>query len=328
MEKGTENYNLIDVSKFAMAILVMSIHINTGLSPVINDFISNGIARIAVPFFFISSGFFYFRKKDCLQIKVFLKTLKRIALLFVGWTIIYGIFFYFHQFNREENPILRELLFLRRHIFLNPFGHLWFLVALMIGIMMAWFFIKFKQKKLALFLGIILYIAGTLGDTYYYVAIQNRFFNQFFNLYFHYFTTFRNGVFFGFVFVNLQELFSKTTKQNLIKITLFSFILFILEFSLIKSKNWALDHNMYFSLLIFTPAFFNLLLKIPVKLSKTKTLFFREYSMGIYFLHPLVAYLYIFSSETLRFPIILIICVLTLFIIKKFKIPILYFLTK
>ena len=108
MDAKVKNFNSIDIAKFVMAILVMSIHISTGLSPSTNDFLSNCLARIAVPFFFIASGFFFFRKTENLEFKNLIKTLKRIFLLFLGWTIIYGIYVFLLILYIRSNLFLKN----------------------------------------------------------------------------------------------------------------------------------------------------------------------------------------------------------------------------
>lgn len=328
MEKSNHNLDIIDLAKFILSIFIMTIHIKTGLPTVVHDFISNGIARVAVPFFFIASGYLYFKKKDSLTNKSILKTLKRIFLFFLGWTIIYGIYFFFKQYINVENPLVREWMFLRRHIFLNPYGHLWFLPALMIGLTLSYIFYKLHLRITSYITAILLYIIGVFGDTYYYLAIKNDYIKSFFDVYLHYFTNFRNGLFFGFAFVCLHSIFSNFSKKNILILTIISVVLLILEYYFVKTNHWAKDHNMYFSLLILVPSLFQLLLKIPFQLSRDTALFFRQYSMGIYFLHPLVSMMTGFNLGLFRFPIILLLCIFLIFIIKKLKIPILDFLLK
>lgn len=328
MEAKHKNYNSIDAAKFVMAILVMSIHIYTGFPEEINSFIANGLARIAVPFFFIASGFFFFRKAENLQLKNLFKTLKRIALLFVGWTVIYGIYVYFTTFIHSEHPLLNGFYFLRRHLLLNPYAHLWFLPALMIGLSMGWIFLKFNLKKTALIIGVALYCVGVLGDSYYYLATKNQLIKSVFDTYLQYFTNFRNGVFFGFAFVILYDTFQNLSRKNLVFLSLISLMGIFVEYFFVINNSYALDYNMYFSLLIFTPSFFQLLLQTPCNITTSMALFFREYSMGIYFLHPLIKELNPIDWGLLRFPMIAVECIVVIFIIKKLKIPILSFLLK
>lgn len=328
MEEKTKSFNSIDIAKFVMAILVMTIHISPGLCGSVNDFISNGLARVAVPFFFIASGFFFFRKIDSTKLSNLLKTLKRIFLLFLGWTVVYGIYVFFTTFVHQEQPFLQGFYFLRRHIFLNPYAHLWFLPALMIGMSLGWIFWKFNLKKTAVILGSILYCVGVLGDSYYYLAIKNEILKSFFDVYLQYFTNFRNGIFFGFIFTILYNLFQNKSKKQLFILSTISLMLMLTEYFFVKEYQYALDFNMFFSLLIFTPAFFSLLTKTEINISNQTALFFREYSMGIYFIHPLVKELTFFDAGALRFPLILMECIIIIYIIKKFKIPVLQFLLK
>lgn len=328
MDIKSKNFDSIDVTKFVMAILVMTIHINTGLSYEYNDIISNGLARIAVPFFFISSGFFFFSKKENFTFENLFKTIKRILLLFVGWTLIYGIYIFLTSFIHKQEPLFLGVAFLKRHIFLNPYAHLWFLPALMIGISLGWLFLKMNLKKTAIILGCILFCIGTLGDSYYYFAIKNEILKSFFNMYFQHFTTFRNGIFFGFVFTIFYNIFHQESKSYLAILSVLSLLLMLSEYFLVKEYKYALDYNMYFSLLIFTPAFFNLVKKIKINISSKTSLFFREYSLGIYFMHPMIKELNFIDAGVLRFPLILAECLVIIYIIKKLRIPGLYFLLK
>ena len=62
------NYNGIDLCKFLCAIMVLIIHVPPFQGEIsegrgyINFFLQEYLCRLAVPFYFISSGFFLFRK--------------------------------------------------------------------------------------------------------------------------------------------------------------------------------------------------------------------------------------------------------------------------
>ena len=55
--------------------------------------IINQVARFAVPFFFILSGYFWALKfsNDSMVIQPTLKVIKRIALIFIAWSLIYSL---------------------------------------------------------------------------------------------------------------------------------------------------------------------------------------------------------------------------------------------
>ena len=184
------------------------------------------------------------------------------------------------------------------------------------------------MQKLAIILGCLLYCIGVLGDSYYYLTIKNDTIKSLFDFYFRYFTTFRNGIFFGFVFTILYKTFQKQSRWYLAIVSALSIFVMFAEYFFVKENQYALDYNMYFSLLIFTPAFFHLLIQTPINISTSTALFFREYSMGIYFLHPLIKELTFFDVGIFRFPFIIVECIIFIFFVKKLKIPVLSFLLK
>lgn len=168
-----KNYHSIDVAKFIMILLVVSIHMNISSCKSVNHFFTNAIGRVAVPFFFICSGFLFLNKNNYITFDRLYQTLKRILILFVSWTIIYTLLVFCVRFNNvDDAPSLWALLL--RFLFLNPFGHLWYLPALMIGIVGTWFFLRYNLKKLGLILAVILYIFGMLGDLYYELSNMSR----------------------------------------------------------------------------------------------------------------------------------------------------------
>ena len=69
-EQTRKKYNAIDIAKLICSFLVIAIHIkpfgatDNNILIYINDGIQNFIARIAVPFFFISSGYFLYKKSS------------------------------------------------------------------------------------------------------------------------------------------------------------------------------------------------------------------------------------------------------------------------
>lgn len=82
----------LDVLKLGLAFLVVALHIfpvakMTGISGLISYEIASGITRIAVPTFFIVSGYLLRNK---LHDKTYLKKYcKRILLLYIVWQLIY-----------------------------------------------------------------------------------------------------------------------------------------------------------------------------------------------------------------------------------------------
>ena len=81
----TNSFQILDLTKFIGALLVVLIH-TAPLEPysaIANFYTRDVLARLAVPLFFAISGFFFARKPNPG------KSLRRIALLYLGWSAIY-----------------------------------------------------------------------------------------------------------------------------------------------------------------------------------------------------------------------------------------------
>lgn len=86
------NYAFLDVCKFLGAILVVAMHTSPlhSLEPHLNFLLINGFSRMIVPLFFVSSGFFFFRKSPLeYHLK---KYIFRLTILLVFWNTIYTVF--------------------------------------------------------------------------------------------------------------------------------------------------------------------------------------------------------------------------------------------
>lgn len=94
-DRSKQNYYFWDLVRFVAAIAVVDIH--TGAY-----FIS--VARFAVPFFFITSGFFISRGIDGASRKQYLlKHVKRLLIYYFAWWIIYWPKELFSIFESLEN---------------------------------------------------------------------------------------------------------------------------------------------------------------------------------------------------------------------------------
>ena len=85
MDKVVENSQNcgIDIAKFLCAILVVAIHTHPLQYGTTLDYYFNCFCRIAVPFFFVSSSYFYYTKGG--QI---VKSLRRLLILYMCWFVV------------------------------------------------------------------------------------------------------------------------------------------------------------------------------------------------------------------------------------------------
>lgn len=160
----------------------------------------NQLARFAVPFFLIVSGYFWAHKFEENR-GVYAPTVKmaiRILALLVAWSLIYllptniirsfalGHFgpikqFYWNVITVGARPLSAVLQ--------GTKVHLWFLPGLLCGLMISAFLIRYRQQRFLTILAITLYLIGLAGKAYSDTPLGFR--SEF---------NFRNGPFFSLIF--------------------------------------------------------------------------------------------------------------------------------
>jgi len=194
-----------------MAILIVTLHAHpfTGISKVVDYALSYGLTRVAVPFFFIASGFFMFRKMtesntDWHTIK---KYVKRIFRIYCVWTLIYMPIIIWTSFLNDNQGIAQELIILVRNFFMTAsYSQLWFLPALIVAILCVGYLLSRKWTiNSILILSGILYIIGLFGQSYYGLFVfffpEGSLGHECVKFASKIFVTTRNGLCFGFVYV-------------------------------------------------------------------------------------------------------------------------------
>jgi surface polysaccharide O-acyltransferase-like enzyme len=262
--------------------------------------VSNGIARIAVPCFFIVSGYFIHSKSDDSQ--ALKKYLLHILIVYAIWSLIYLPTYY--------NTVgYRSLVTFA----IMGYYHLWFLPALISGILMLAGIKKFmKNDTLILALAIILFITGYIMES---AGSPYR--------------LFCNGVFFGFPFIASGYYIRKKNLMEAVKSSYTYIILLISLITLLLESYWGyktdIRHNLFLSLYIFCPVLFIRILKHPGYATGKDHI--GKISAGIYYVHILVVTWIIPLSETnniCKLPFVAIVSVLlSIFIVlmnKRIKI--------
>lgn len=198
---GQYNRNVfIDYMKFIGAFLVVAIHVSplSGINENGDFILTRVIARIAVPFFFMVSGYFVLpgsRKHNGRA----LKFLKKTCILYLAAIILYlPVNFYTGYFKElKAGTVLKDIFFD------GTFYHLWYLPAVMLGILICLFLIRIAGEKAAFIISVILYLAGLLGDSYYGLTRLVPFLEKIYDGILQVFSYTRNGIFFAPVFLML-----------------------------------------------------------------------------------------------------------------------------
>lgn len=279
-------YTGIDVFRLVAAFLVIAIH----TSPFSSDFglvdfaFTRIVARVAVPFFFMTSGFFLVSRysNGNKKLEIFLKRTGMIYLISIFLYIPLNIYTGYFTQKDFGYHLLSDI------IFNGTFYHLWYLPAAMIGGTITWFCIKKMGFKLTFFICSLLYLIGLFGDSYYGISNQILPLKEFYNVWFQISDYTRNGVWFAPIFFTLggvvaSQSVSISLRHCLIGFVVSILLLFVEGFTLHAYKLQRHD-SMYIFLI---PCMYFLFLSLLHWRGKRRK-YLRTYALLIYLLHPMV----------------------------------------
>lgn len=281
-----KNYTGIDFFRLIAAILIITIHTSPLASfSATGDFILTRIvARVAVPFFFMTSGFFlisrYSRDND--KLKKFVNKTACIygiaILIYIPVNIYNG---YFNSDNLIPN-ILKDLFFD------GTIYHLWYLPASIFGAWIAWYLVKHFDYKRALIMSSILYLIGLFGDSYYGITEKISGLNSFYQFVFQVSDYTRNGVFFAPLFFILGGFIADTHHKISFRNSFLgcgiSFALMLAEAMLLHYLDLQRHDSMYVFLLPCMYFLFHAILHFQWK----RLVWMRTLSLCIYIIHPMM----------------------------------------
>lgn len=149
-----KNYPMVDLSKFCMAFAVIIIHRPLFGQDFLNYLTQSVFCSVAVPFFFITSSFFFFRKLQAVNRKsTLLHFEKRLLILYSLWTTIYlpCIFVKNHTGHYDEITLKMcigdGIALMKGFIFSSSFVHFWYINTLMLSVAILYFLRKKLSAK-------------------------------------------------------------------------------------------------------------------------------------------------------------------------------------
>lgn len=217
MTAKKRQYAAIDIARYISALLVVAIHVYPfyDISETFNTYFIADICRLAVPFFFVVSAFFFFKKwgkpdENLYHLKRYLWRLARIYLI---WTVIYLPYTLWNYASVGFS--IGGLLGWIRDFFLNgSYYHLWFLPAMMLGMVIVYYLFEKKgmvftlKVTLALYIiGYIINIYGPLWASLPGISIVYGFFTKTL-------VTARDGIFFAPLYLALGLMLARTRRVN------------------------------------------------------------------------------------------------------------------
>ena len=287
--KDNREYPGIDLFRIVAVVLVVMNHTYPleDISGSADFVLTRIIARIAVPFFFMVSGFFILPSVSSKNknYKPIFKSVKKLINLYAIAILVYSPIYIFSGYISGDKGILDCIKDL---VFNGIFYHLWYLPAAIIGMLLVAGLLK-KIKVFNVFLiTIALYIIGLFGDSYYGIAQHIPVVSEFYKGLFIFFDYTRNGIFFTPIFLILGVIISRQKLKENKNIMIYGFIaslfLMIVEGVLLNKFKIQRHSSMYILLLPVMYFLFQLILLW--KRGNYKR--FRNITMIVYIIHPLV----------------------------------------
>lgn len=172
----TDNLNAVDIAKFIAAILIMMIHYGSIFTNEVTYLlILNVVCRYGVPFFFVATGFFLFRKfkftnekieKSKENFKIFLNYEKRICILYLIWSAVYCVLRYYEYCKTAFGQYNFWKDFFVSFISDQTYYHMWYLLSIIFAVPVMYFLLRFIKIKYVCIIAVILYVIEALSYGY------------------------------------------------------------------------------------------------------------------------------------------------------------------
>ena len=294
MEK--QNYNAIDLTKFIAALFIVAIHAPPFLS--INSdldfFMIEGIARMAVPFYFIAAGFFLAGKiHDYGSVK---KYVLRMLRLYVIWTVLYLPFIISKaSLELDRTFAFQIVVFIRDFLFVGSYGQLWYLPSLAVAVLGLHFLMRYLSEKKVFVLAIAAFAVGLLGESYLGLLKNIPAIDGLFSIYLRLFGTTRNALFFAPVFlmtgIRIKNGKMPISRKNAAIGLFVSVVALLCEVAMLRHFELANDYNLLISLLPASIFLFSFLKQTALQNTPVFH-YLRQCSILIYVLHVMVICIY------------------------------------
>ena len=297
---GSRTYSTIDITKFffCLCIIALHTHLLSFLPTFHNYIIEKNLFRLAVPFFFITSGYFLASKwyKYNGGFHIIKRYCYRLILPLFAFSLVYISQYAIYSFFFNGKDIVHIALVLARNILFYPMGALWFVQACIVGSILLYPFLKREKLSLAIISGLFLYGVGQLFNSYSFIMGEwgGR------DIVLSYCVSLRNGFTMGLLWLALgfkcyQINNKKPSRSVLIATLIIGFILQFIETTIVfyaSSNNLADDGSLFISQLIVVPAILLLLLQTKIELNDDISIRLRNLSTGMYFLHTPLRFMF------------------------------------
>ena len=288
-----QQYKSLDFAKFICAILIVVLHTApfSSYSKALSFAFRNIVTVIAVPFFFVTSGFLAFKKLDSIgkeQRKGYIfNYLKRLAIMYLIWSAVY-FGFVVVKWLRKGFSVYCVLEYVKDFFFEGSYSTIWFLPALFAATLVVYLLHEKLSYQTVFAIGCIIYVFTLGGSSYYGLVTRIPFVEGVYNLYYSFFDSIKNGICFGTIFVAMGAMISekeekmtadKSALSAIVPVLLFGVLLAVEEF-LVAWQNWNVRGvDTVASLIPFTYFLVRFLLILPLNIPDRIGIGMRKYSI-------------------------------------------------
>lgn len=278
----------LEWGQFIAAISVVLIHCGRLVeNDVLHFILKSTFARLAVPLFIVTTSFFYRKKvkQDTAYKRNFFRKQLKIYLILTVLYLPYGIYF----IRTIDLPTIHYPIAFFVAIFYSGICyHLWYFPALFFALIITDFLNKFWRYKFIFASSSLLFLFGSMET--YSNHLKNTMLEKIYLPSHAILLTFRNGLFYSFVFIAIGFFIADHEKspflqKRLLKKCLFSFILFVIE-CLIIFRNQGADKNFMLSSLPMILFLFSLFIR--QKTTSFRNTWIRKYTRYLFYLHPMI----------------------------------------
>lgn len=271
----------MDVVRVLLACLVVAIH-SIKIEDSLTFYMVNGIARIAVPLFFMLTGM-QLQAEKLTQPVYIRKYIKKQVGIFAPWFILYACIT-IYTFIKTQNIVYGGSLFIQ----------FWFVLATWVALIALHLLLRRFQLGQVLQIAFVLHLLGILGDGYLSIIEQIPLLATIYSFYLSIAMKTRSGLLFGLFYIVLgmylkdKQVWTKLSNKVIILAIGMSLGVQYVEISMLH-RSGAKHYNMYFSLIPLTLLIMCYLKKNECR--KKSRINYKKISVTIYITHTLVIFL-------------------------------------
>ncbi len=283
----SSNYTLITIIQYIASVLIILVHCGRLFQQdVLHFFIKSILCRTAVPFFLITTGYFFYEKSRKFS-GYYSQYTRRLLKQYLFWSVIYLPFAVSFLCQQNVPFVLFPLALAGAFSYIGTCYHLWYYPGLFAGLWITRKLSKFKHLFVPLSLLLLLYSFGALET--YSSYIENTTLGLIYSSYRKLFFTTRNGLFYSPIFVWLGFILAQNQHRSIFQKYLngklfFSILCFCVEGWVVFQRQGD-DKNFFFSLIPFSLFFLAWILQLKQPVWRQQK-FVRFLTQKNFLLHP------------------------------------------